>query len=108
MMYTGSDYRSTVTIHLSFVDEPVTIVNINELTFHQAQLMQTDGKVEEALSELLDPTFHQILMHTAHDTDVAEFFTKWADASNEAHQAREDETSTFNRLFRQAFRTRDN
>lgn len=84
MKYTSPDHRQFVTVRLSFVDEPVTLVSANSLTLKQQLMMQDESRADEAIEQAFPEDFSPILLNKASEAEVKEFFDKWFEASNEA------------------------
>lgn len=86
MKYIGNPHRETVTLHLSFVDEPVTALAVHEAPFNVHQLMMQE-RAAEAIEQVFRHDFAHIILHEAHPTEVQEFFTAWGEASESLQQS---------------------
>ena len=83
MKYTSPDHRQYVTLSLSFVNEPVTLIAANSLTLKQQFMMQDEKRTDEAIEQAFPADFAAILLNKASEPECEEFFTKWFEASSE-------------------------
>ena len=83
MKYTSPDHRQYVTLNLSFVNEPVTLISANSLSLKQQFMMQDEARADEAMEQAFPEDFSPILLNQASENEVKEFFEKWFEASSE-------------------------
>lgn len=99
MRYVGDGTRLQVTVEVPFIDEPVTLISLNDLPMGTA-IMMNQGRIDEAFDSVLDDDLAHILLYQATESQIGEFFDKWKAASDEKHEMMHHADDTLAKILR--------